>query len=65
MYNKLSDVPVCAEDGAVVTIDARLGYRDDLMSEWTAKFHSVEQRPLRCILAVPKVNLHDGIDASN
>ncbi|XP_047444023.1 protein wntless homolog [Mugil cephalus] len=48
------------EDGAVVTIDARLAFRDDLMSEWTAKFHSVEQRPLRCTLAVPKTYENEG-----
>lgn len=43
------------EDDVTVTIDAGLAYRDDLMSEWTRKFHSVEQRPLRCIFGVPKV----------
>lgn len=46
------------EDDVTITIDAGLAYRDDLMSEWTTKFHSVEQRPLRCIFGVPKVNLH-------
>eukprot|EP00064_Thunnus_orientalis_P003615 superscaffoldBa00000302_g3625 len=42
------------EDDVIVTIDAGLAYRDDLVSEWTTKFHSVEQRPLRCTFEVPK-----------
>lgn len=46
-----------AEDDAVITLDAGLAYRDDLMSEWTRRVHSVEQRPLRCIFEVPKVKL--------
>lgn len=50
---------VCVEDDVTITIDAGLAYRDDLKSEWTTKFHSVEQRPLRCTFAVPKVNLRD------
>ncbi|KAM7410588.1 hypothetical protein PAMA_001834 [Pampus argenteus] len=42
------------EDDAIVTIDASLAYRDDLVSEWTTEFHSVEQRPLRCTFEAPK-----------
>ncbi|XP_026160399.1 protein wntless homolog [Mastacembelus armatus] len=44
----------------VITIDAGLAYRDDLISEWTTKFHSVEKRPLRCIFAVPKTYENEG-----
>lgn len=58
---KLIHVPVFVEDDVIVTIDAGLAYRDDLIFEWTTKFYSVEKRPLRCVLAVPKVNLHDCI----
>ncbi|XP_029987604.1 protein wntless homolog isoform X2 [Sphaeramia orbicularis] len=47
-------------DGVSITIEASLAYRDDLMSEWTTKFHSVEQRPLRCIFAVPKTYENEG-----
>ena len=54
----MSRVHVCVEDDVIVTIDAGLAYRDDLASEWTTEFHSVEQRPLRCTFEVPKVNLH-------
>uniref|UniRef100_A0A3Q0S673 Wnt ligand secretion mediator n=1 Tax=Amphilophus citrinellus TaxID=61819 RepID=A0A3Q0S673_AMPCI len=49
------------EDDVVVTVDARLAFRDDTTSEWTSKFHSVERRPLRCTFAVPKVNLRDSV----
>lgn len=55
----MSNFPACVEDDVVITIDTRLAYRDDMTSEWTTKFHSVEQRPLRCTFAVSKVNLHD------
>nr|XP_040040977.1 protein wntless homolog isoform X3 [Gasterosteus aculeatus aculeatus] len=49
------------EDGdVVITIDAGLAYRDDLTSEWSAKFHSVERRPLRCTLAVAKTYENEG-----
>lgn len=49
--------PPVVEDDVVITMDAGIACRDDLKSEWAAKFHSVERRPLRCTLAVPKVNL--------
>ncbi|KAM7388741.1 hypothetical protein PAMP_024894 [Pampus punctatissimus] len=48
------------EDDAIVTIDAALAYRDDLVSEWTTEFHSVEQRPLRCTFEVPKIYENEG-----
>ncbi|KAM9849299.1 protein wntless homolog [Aulostomus maculatus] len=44
----------------VIIIDAGLAYRDDLGSEWTTKFQSVEERPLRCTLAVPKIYENEG-----
>lgn len=40
----------------MLTVDAGLAYRDVLTSDWTTKFHSVEDRPLRCEFALPKVN---------
>lgn len=40
----------------MLTVDAGLAYRDVLTSDWTTKFHSVEERPLRCAFALPKVN---------
>ncbi|XP_029285876.1 protein wntless homolog isoform X2 [Cottoperca gobio] len=48
------------KDDVIITIDAGLAYRDDLISEWTTKFHSVEQRPLRCMFAVPKTYENEG-----
>nr|XP_046247772.1 protein wntless homolog [Scatophagus argus] len=48
------------EDDVIITIDAGLAYRDDAISEWTEKFHSVEQRPLRCIFAAPKTYENEG-----
>lgn len=50
-------VSLFAEDDAVITLDAGLAYRDNLVSEWTRRIHSLEQRPLRCIFEVPKVRL--------
>lgn len=41
-------------EGAVVTIDVDLAYRDDKASEWKKMAHAVEQRKLHCKL--PKVN---------
>ncbi|KAM8875850.1 protein wntless homolog isoform 3-T3 [Spinachia spinachia] len=48
------------EDDVAITIDAGLAYRDDLTSEWSAKFHSVERRPLRCTFAVAKTYENEG-----
>ncbi|CAJ1059722.1 protein wntless homolog [Xyrichtys novacula] len=48
------------EDDVVITIDAGLAYRDHLKSKWTTKFHSVEQRPLRCTFEVPKTYENEG-----
>ncbi|XP_029356283.1 protein wntless homolog [Echeneis naucrates] len=47
-------------DAVMITIDAGIAYRDDLMSEWTTKFRSMEQRPLRCIFTVPKTYENEG-----
>ena len=55
---KLDYFSVCVEDDVIITIDAGIAYRDNGMSEWTTQFHSVERRPLRCTLGVPKVNRH-------
>lgn len=44
-----------AEEGAMVTLDVRLGYRDDTISEWTELAHSFEQRKLHCNLNISKV----------
>nr|XP_020487773.1 protein wntless homolog [Labrus bergylta] len=48
------------EDDVIVTIDARLAHRDDLKSEWSTKFHSVEQRPLKCTFEVAKTYENEG-----
>ncbi|KAM4628535.1 protein wntless homolog [Polymixia lowei] len=48
------------EDDVFITIDAGLAYRDDMVSEWTTKFHSVEQRPLRCMFAISKTSENEG-----
>ncbi|XP_051233617.1 protein wntless homolog isoform X4 [Dicentrarchus labrax] len=45
------------EEDVIITIDAGLAYRDDLISDWTTEFRSVEQRPLRCTFPVPKSTL--------
>uniref|UniRef100_A0A3Q3KUH1 Wnt ligand secretion mediator n=1 Tax=Labrus bergylta TaxID=56723 RepID=A0A3Q3KUH1_9LABR len=47
-------------DDVIVTIDARLAHRDDLKSEWSTKFHSVEQRPLKCTFEVAKTYENEG-----
>lgn len=39
----------------MVTLDVRLGYRDDTVSEWTELAHSFEQRKLSCNLNISKV----------
>ncbi|KAM7012161.1 protein wntless homolog [Tautogolabrus adspersus] len=48
------------EDDVIITIDARLAHRDDLKSEWSTKFHSVEQRPLKCTFEVAKAYENEG-----
>lgn len=40
----------------MLTVDAGLACRDVLTSDWTTKFHSVEERPLKCAFALAKVN---------
>ncbi|KAK2836008.1 hypothetical protein Q5P01_016492 [Channa striata] len=44
----------------VITIDTGLASRDDLMSEWRMKFHSVEQRPLKCVFGLSKTYENEG-----
>lgn len=44
-----------AEDGALITIDVRLAYRDDTVSEWTEMAHSFEKRKLNCNFTTLKV----------
>lgn len=39
----------------MVTLDVRLAYRDDSISEWTELAHSFEQRKLSCNLTMSKV----------
>ena len=39
----------------MVTLDVRLGYRDDMAGEWTELAHSFEQRKLNCNLTISKV----------
>lgn len=39
----------------MVTLDVRLGYRDDTVGEWTELAHSFEQRKLNCNLNISKV----------
>ncbi|XP_005802405.1 protein wntless homolog isoform X2 [Xiphophorus maculatus] len=47
-------------DGAVVTIDASLAYRDDLISEWTEMAHSLEHRNLNCNFTSEKTADNEG-----
>ncbi|XP_032422391.1 protein wntless homolog isoform X3 [Xiphophorus hellerii] len=47
-------------DGAVVTIDASLAYRDDLFSEWTEMAHSLEHRNLNCNFTSEKTTENEG-----
>ncbi|KAM7400950.1 hypothetical protein PAMA_005240 [Pampus argenteus] len=47
MYNQI-------EDGALVTVDVGLAYRDDTVSEWTEMAHSFEQRKLNCNFTTTK-----------
>lgn len=44
-----------AEEGAMVTLDMRLAYRDDSISEWTKMASSTVERKLNCNLTVSKV----------
>lgn len=44
------------DDGALITMDVGLAYRDDLLSEWTEMAHSIEHRKLRCNFTATKVN---------
>ncbi|XP_029105132.1 protein wntless homolog isoform X3 [Scleropages formosus] len=49
-----------AEDGAMVTIDVGLAYRDDILSEWTEIAHSRELRKLSCNFTAPKKPENEG-----
>ncbi|XP_040911808.1 protein wntless homolog isoform X1 [Toxotes jaculatrix] len=53
MYNQI-------EDGAMVTIDVGLAYRDDTVSEWTEMAHSLEQRKLSCNFTTSKTHENEG-----
>ncbi|XP_008431599.1 protein wntless homolog isoform X2 [Poecilia reticulata] len=53
MYNQI-------EEGAVVTIDVGLAYRDDLFSEWTEMAHSFEHRNLNCNFTAEKTIENEG-----
>uniref|UniRef100_A0AAY4D1F6 Wnt ligand secretion mediator n=1 Tax=Denticeps clupeoides TaxID=299321 RepID=A0AAY4D1F6_9TELE len=53
MYNQI-------DDGAVVTIDVGLAYRDDTFSDWTELAHSVEQRKLSCNFTAVKTFENEG-----
>ncbi|XP_069568563.1 protein wntless homolog isoform X1 [Brachyistius frenatus] len=53
MYNQI-------EDGALVTIDVGLAYRDDTVSEWTEMAHSFEQRKLNCNFTTEKTFENEG-----
>ncbi|KAG5847617.1 hypothetical protein ANANG_G00128070 [Anguilla anguilla] len=52
------------EDGAVVTIDVGLAYRDDTVSDWTEMAHSIEQRKLSCNFTTPKTFENEGVTTS-
>uniref|UniRef100_A0A3P8T8Q1 Wnt ligand secretion mediator n=1 Tax=Amphiprion percula TaxID=161767 RepID=A0A3P8T8Q1_AMPPE len=48
------------EDGAMVTVDVGLAYRDDTISEWTEMAHSFEQRKLSCSFTTAKTYENEG-----
>ncbi|XP_071374684.1 protein wntless homolog isoform X2 [Centroberyx affinis] len=48
------------EDGAIVTVDVGLAYRDDTMDEWTEMAHSLEQRKLSCNFTIAKTLENEG-----
>ncbi|KAI4886046.1 hypothetical protein NFI96_028424 [Prochilodus magdalenae] len=51
---------LCLDDGAMVTVDVGLAYRDDSLSEWTEMAHSVELRKLSCNFTAPKTIENEG-----
>ncbi|XP_029930918.1 protein wntless homolog isoform X2 [Myripristis murdjan] len=53
VYNQIAD-------GAMVTIDVGLAYRDDTLSEWTEMAHSIEQRKLNCSFNTAKTFENEG-----
>ncbi|KAF3699149.1 Protein wntless -like protein Integral membrane protein GPR177 Precursor [Channa argus] len=48
------------DEGAMVTIDVSLAYRDDSFSEWTEMAHSFEQRKLNCNFTTAKTFENEG-----
>lgn len=58
-----SEASICVRLGAdnegLVTMDVRLAYRDDLLSEWTEMAHSIEHRKLNCSFTTTKVNTNN------
>ncbi|XP_037537422.1 protein wntless homolog [Nematolebias whitei] len=48
------------EEGAAVSIDVGLAYRDDMFSEWKEMAHSLEQKKLHCNLSLPKTYENEG-----
>ncbi|TRZ00832.1 hypothetical protein DNTS_028144 [Danionella cerebrum] len=48
------------DDGALVTLDVGLAYRDDTLSEWTEMAHSIEHRKLSCNFTAPKIIENEG-----
>ncbi|XP_074545362.1 protein wntless homolog isoform X1 [Halichoeres trimaculatus] len=53
MYNQI-------DDGALVTIDVGLAYRDSTLHEWTEMAHSIEQRKLNCNFTTAKTFENEG-----
>ncbi len=44
------------DNGALVTMDVGLAYRDSTLSEWTEMAHSIEHRKLSCNFTATKVS---------
>uniref|UniRef100_A0A8C6P4Q8 Wnt ligand secretion mediator n=1 Tax=Nothobranchius furzeri TaxID=105023 RepID=A0A8C6P4Q8_NOTFU len=48
------------KDGAIVNLDVKLAYRDDMVSEWNEMARSFEKRKLHCNFTFPKTYVNDG-----
>ncbi|XDV27033.1 hypothetical protein PO909_030631 [Leuciscus waleckii] len=48
------------DDGALVTMDVGLAYRDSTLSEWTEMAHSIEHRKLSCNFTATKTSEYEG-----
>ncbi|XP_043941536.1 protein wntless homolog [Protopterus annectens] len=48
------------EDGAIVTLDVSLGYRNSSKDDWTLMAHSVEARKLKCNFTASKTYENEG-----